>query len=91
MIGFNKTTSYDRIKLPFMRLFVKQVIQVSNNDKNINIVLPALCEGNLSATDGFRSQRTGNEESVSIWWRHPDIACNNEMRQGKEHNVTSYH
>ena len=29
-----------------------------------------VCEGNPSVTGGFLSQRAGNAENVSIWWRH---------------------
>ena len=31
----------------------------------------ALCEGNPPVTGGFPSQRSGDAEDVSIWWRHP--------------------
>ena len=31
-----------------------------------------LCEGNSPVTGDFPTQRTGNAENVSIWWRHPD-------------------
>ena len=31
-----------------------------------------LCEGNLSVTEEFPSQRVSDAENVSIWWRHLD-------------------
>ena len=31
-----------------------------------------LCEGTQPVTGGFPSQRAGNAENVSIWWRHYD-------------------
>ena len=38
--------------------------------KTSKLRVTGLCEGNPPVTDGFPSQRTSNEENVSIWWRH---------------------
>ena len=34
-----------------------------------------LCEGNSPVTGEFPSQRAGNTENVSIWWRHHDFCA----------------
>ena len=38
--------------------------------KHQSSALRALCVGNSPVTDEFPTQRAGNAENVSIWWRH---------------------
>ena len=41
--------------------------------KTSKLCVTRLCEGNTPVTSGFSSQRTSNDENVSIWWCHPDL------------------
>ena len=38
--------------------------------KTSKLCVTGLCEGNSPVTGEFHTQRTGNAENVSIWWRH---------------------
>ena len=38
--------------------------------KTPKLRVTGLCEGNPPVTVGFPSQRAGNAENASIWWRH---------------------
>ena len=58
-----------RLKSPASRWFAQTFVQAQVK-KTSKLGVTGLCEGNLSVTGAFPSQRASNTENISIWWRH---------------------
>ena len=75
------------IKSPASRLFAQPFVQ--------KLRVTGLCEGNSPVASGFASQRVGNAENVSIWWRHQNIGSSSNVwwyshqKVRKEHTLSS--
>ena len=58
------TSNYQRLDCLLNRLFRHK------SKKTSKLHVTDLCDSNQPVTGGFPSQRAGNAEDVSIWWRH---------------------
>ena len=76
-IPFNVLGHYSDITISTMAFQIAGVSIVystvysgSDQRKYIKLRVTGLCDGNSPMTGEFPTQRAGNAENVSIWWRH---------------------
>ena len=78
-LGRTNSSSCEHYSAVIMNAMVSQItslmtfIQVQIKE-NWKFRVTGLCEGNSPVTGEFPAQWASNEENVSIWWRHHEIA-----------------